>query len=88
MYSVNIIWLPSTVRGLFWYCFLYHEVYPWRFDRVEEAREWRGRFIDWYNTVYRHSGIGFVILEKRRRGEDKILLEETESDPSGGVEVA
>ena len=162
VYSWDITWLPSTVRGLFWYCYVvidvwsreivgwaiheeeseahaqalfarikrernlkgtwvhsdnghpmrgatfsvwlqnlgmflshsrptvkndnpyiesffktlkYHAAYPGRFGSVEEAREWMGGFIDWYNTVHRHSGIGFVTPEQRRRGEDKVLFE-------------
>ena len=75
VYSWDITWLPSTVRGLFWYGYSYHGAYPGRFGSVGEAREWMGGFIDWYNMLHRHSGIGIVTPEQRRRGEDKILFE-------------
>jgi len=53
----------------------YHASYPGRFTGKEHAREWMGGFLDWYNTVHRHSGIGFVTPQQRKRGEDKRLFE-------------
>ena len=46
----------------------YHASYLGRFESCTTAREWLGGFIDWYNTVHRHSGIGYVTPEQRRNG--------------------
>lgn len=53
----------------------YHAAYPGRFRDLDDARNWMGNFIDWYNTTHRHSGIGYVTPEQRRRGEDIDLFE-------------
>lgn len=52
----------------------YHAAYPGRFHSLEEARQWMGDFIHWYNTVHRHSGIGFVTPAQRMQGEDLTLF--------------
>lgn len=38
----------------------YRPEFPDRFDSIEHARSFCREFIDWYNTVHRHSGIGFL----------------------------
>ena len=48
----------------------YHAAYPGRFRTLAEARNWMGDFIDWYNTVHRHSGLGYITPEQRRKEED------------------
>lgn len=52
----------------------YHPSYPRRFSSIEEARKWCTYFVDWYNTVHRHSGIGWVTPEQRRLGIDSELF--------------
>ena len=52
----------------------YHAAYPGRFETINQARQWLGDFIDWYNTVHRHSGIGYVTPEHRRIGMDVELF--------------
>jgi putative transposase len=48
--------------------------YPTQFESLEAANEWTSRFADWYNTVHRHSGIGYVTPEQRHFGLDKSIL--------------
>ncbi len=48
--------------------------YPVHFESIEEANEWTGRFVRWYNTEHRHSGIGYVTPEQRYRGRDVEIL--------------
>lgn len=48
----------------------YHAAYPGRFATIDQARSWMGDFIDWYNRVHRHSGLGYISPEQRRLGED------------------
>lgn len=38
----------------------YRPEFPDRFDSIEHARSFCRQFIDWYNTVHRHSGIGLL----------------------------
>ena len=38
----------------------YRPEFPGRFDSIEHARSFCRQFIDWYNTVHRHSGIGLL----------------------------
>jgi putative transposase len=38
----------------------YRPQFPDRFDSIEHARSFCRQFIDWYNTVHRHSGIGLL----------------------------
>lgn len=45
------------------------------FESVEQARDWVGGFVRWYNQEHRHSKIGYVTPEQRHRGEDVVLLE-------------
>lgn len=52
----------------------YHASYPGHFETIEEARQWLGEFIDWYNTVHRHSGIGYVTPQQRRTGQSAELF--------------
>ena len=48
--------------------------YPVQFESIEEARNWVSRFVKWYNTEHRHSGIGYVTPEQRYLGLDKAIL--------------
>jgi transposase InsO family protein len=38
------------------------------------ARAWVTRFVAWYNTEHRHSGIRYVTPDQRHRGEDQRIL--------------
>ncbi len=53
----------------------YHVSYPKLFTELEAAREWFARFIDWYNTSHRHSGIGYVTPHQKHTGQDIHLFE-------------
>jgi putative transposase len=44
------------------------------FADLETAREWAGRFVRWYNTVHRHSGIRYVTPAQRHAGQDGPVL--------------
>jgi putative transposase len=48
--------------------------YPVRFETIEQAIEWVTRFVAWYNTEHRHSGISYVTPEQRYRGRDVEIL--------------
>jgi transposase InsO family protein len=55
----------------------YRPEYPEKgFTRIEEAREWVLRFVRWYNTEHRHSGIGYVTPQQRHEGKDREILAE------------
>jgi len=50
--------------------------YPTKpFDDIAAARDWVQRFVGWYNTEHRHSGIRFVTPAQRHAGQDAHLLE-------------
>ena len=44
------------------------------FTGLDDARAWGGRFVHWYNTEHRHSGIGYVTPAQRHAGEDHTVL--------------
>lgn len=49
--------------------------YPTRgFESLDHAREWVNEFVNWYNEIHLHSGIKYVTLGKRHRGEDIEIL--------------
>jgi putative transposase len=53
----------------------YRPEYPSRaFGSLAEAREWVQRFVRWYNTEHRHSGIKFVSPAVRHEGRDAEIL--------------
>jgi len=41
----------------------YRPDFPQRFGSIEDARAHCQHFFQWYNTVHRHSGIGFMTPE-------------------------
>jgi putative transposase len=54
----------------------YRPEYPsTAFKGVDEARQWVGGFVQWYNFEHRHSGILFVTPASRHYSEDKLILE-------------
>jgi transposase InsO family protein len=53
----------------------YRPEFPVRgFAELDAARQWTTRFVRWYNTEHRHSGIGYVTPAQRHAGEDRSLL--------------
>ena len=54
----------------------YRPSYPeGAFASIDEAREWVGRFVVWYNNEHLHGGIRFVTPAARHRGDDAQILE-------------
>lgn len=54
----------------------YCPMWPQRpFDTLDEAREWVGRFVRWYNEEHRHSGLKYVTPTQRHCGQDGALME-------------
>ncbi len=55
----------------------YVPMYPEKpFETLDEARKWVHRFVTWYNTEHRHSGINYVTPESKHKGQDERILEE------------
>jgi hypothetical protein len=53
----------------------YRPEYPKRgFTTLDEAREWAGDFVHWYNHEHRHSGIRYVTPAQRHAGSDRAVL--------------
>jgi len=44
------------------------------FSGLEEAQEWAGDFMRWYNHEHRHSSLKFVTPHQRHTGKDKVIL--------------
>ena len=54
----------------------YRPEYPVNgFSDLAHARQWIADFIQWYNTVHRHSAIHFVTPEQRHNGDDNAILQ-------------
>jgi len=54
----------------------YTPLYPSKsFEDILSARQWCGRFVEWYNNSHCHSGIGFVTPVQRHQLEDEQILE-------------
>ena len=51
----------------------YRPTFPSRFGCIEDARIFLRGFFHWYNTVHRHSGIGYVTPDQRHTGQDKAV---------------
>ena len=54
----------------------YHVTYPGAFETLENAREWMGAFVHWYNTVHLHSSIGYVTPHQMRYGQAQAIFEQ------------
>lgn len=53
----------------------YRPEYPSKgFKSIDEARQWVGRFTEWYNGEHRHSAIRYVTPCQRHLGEDIAIL--------------
>jgi len=53
----------------------YTPLYPAKpFENIVSAREWCGRFVEWYNNSHCHSGIEFVTPMQRHLLQDEELL--------------
>ncbi len=53
----------------------YQIKYPEKFESIEEAINWVGNFVNWYNTEHTHSGIKYVTPEQRHTDADIKILE-------------
>lgn len=53
----------------------YRPDFPERFETLEAAVAWIESYVEWYHSVHRHSGIGFVTPLQRRSGADIAILE-------------
>lgn len=56
----------------------YKASYPERFKSIDDAREWIGNFVEWYNNEHRHSKIKYVTPEQRHTGKDIEILKKRE----------
>jgi len=50
--------------------------YPKAFETLEDARQWIGAFVNWYNTEHMHSSIGYVTPHQMRYGQAKAIFEQ------------
>jgi|TARA_R100000988_G_C3995472_1_gene165440 putative transposase len=48
--------------------------YPTSFESCDQARQWSGGFVEWYNHEHLHSSIGFVTPQDRHDGRDRTIL--------------
>jgi transposase InsO family protein len=84
VWSWDITYLPTAVRGQFYRLYLVMDVYSrfitgWEVHgeelaSLEEARQWVHAFVTWYNTQHRHSAIRFVTPQERHEGQDSAIL--------------
>ncbi len=44
------------------------------FETIDVARQWVWRFVQWYNTEHRHSGLKFVTPQQRHRNEAPAIM--------------
>ena len=47
---------------------------PKGFERLEDARAWCQRFVEWYRCKHHHSGIKFLTPAQRHNGEGETIL--------------
>jgi transposase InsO family protein len=53
----------------------YCPLYPTKpFESLLVPQEWLKKFIHWYNTIHRHSGIGFVTPEQRHNHQSEAIF--------------
>lgn len=53
----------------------YRPEYPAKpFADLDSARRWVAEFVNWYNTMHRHSAIRFVTPAQRHHGEERAVL--------------
>ena len=53
----------------------YRPEFPARFGSIEDARFFCQVFFTWYNTIHRHSGIGYMTPESVHYGHAKQITE-------------
>ena len=53
----------------------YHPGFPGRFGGIEEAKDFRREFFQWYNTQHRHGGIGLLTPEQVHLGRAPEVIE-------------
>lgn len=57
----------------------YRPDYPSKpFGSLDEARTWTLKFVRWYNTEHKHSGLKFVTPEQRHSGQAPSILSRRE----------
>jgi putative transposase len=57
----------------------YRPEYPAHgFATLDDARQWVWRFVQWYNTEHRHSGLKFVTPQQRHRHEAPAIMRQRE----------
>ena len=44
------------------------------FASLDDTRAWVLRFVQWYNTVHRHSQLNYVTPQQRHEGKDREIL--------------
>lgn len=53
----------------------YCPLWPERpFETLDDARQWVHRFVDWYNTIHRHSALRYITPHQRHHGQADALL--------------
>jgi putative transposase len=58
----------------------YTPSYPTKpFENIEAARQWVSHFVEWYNEIHLHSGIGFVTPGQKHRGDDHAIMQKRQS---------
>ena len=68
----------------------YSVSYPNQFSNIDDAREWFGSFVSFYNTEHKHSGTNFMTPTQVRNGEytalaknrNKVMLKAKEENPN------
>lgn len=64
----------AYVESLFRTC-KYRPAYPAEgFATLDDARAWVLRFVTWYNTEHRHSGLNFVTPEQRHTAQASHIM--------------
>ncbi len=49
---------------------------PPTFKTIQDARDWVLKFVRWYNTEHRHSGLNFVTPEQRHTAQAEAIMKQ------------
>ena len=52
----------------------YREDFPKRFGSLAEAEAWVGRFVTWYNTMHRHTGLRLLTPQQVHQGQATTVI--------------
>lgn len=54
----------------------YHPTFPLtdKFKTIFDARAWTVKFVKWYNTIHKHSGLKFITPTQRHTGTDDAIM--------------